>query len=96
MDGLSRMPDPRKRRGFRHSQISLVRGHWGIEANHWTRDAVFGEDKRARRKGSAPVFMALLGNLAIALLRLSGRNQIASSLRYFSWNPSRALSFLGF
>jgi predicted transposase YbfD/YdcC len=76
--------------------LSLVRRHWGIEANHWIRDAVFGEDKSATRKGSAPVFMTLLRNLAIALLRLSGRNQIAGSLRFFSWKPSHAVSFLGF
>ncbi|MHB1764589.1 MAG: ISAs1 family transposase [Gammaproteobacteria bacterium] len=76
--------------------LSLVRKHWGIEAHHWIRDAVFGEDKSATRKGSAPVFMTLLRNLAIALLRLSGRNQIAESLRFFSWKPSRAVSFLGF
>ncbi len=69
--------------------------HWGIEAHHWIRDAVFGEDKSATRKGSAPVFMTLRRNLAIALLRLSGRDQIAGSLRFFSWNPSRAVSFLG-
>ena len=76
--------------------LSLVLRHWGIEVNHWIRDVVFGEDKSATRKGSAPVFMTLLRNLAIALLRLSGRNQIAESLRFFSWNPSRAVSFLGF
>ena len=38
----------------------------------------------------------LLRNLAITLLRLSGREKIAESLRDSSWKPSRALSFLGF
>ncbi|MHB1731193.1 MAG: ISAs1 family transposase [Leptospirillum sp.] len=76
--------------------LSLVRGHWGIESLHWIRDVVFGEDKSTTRKGSAPVFMTLLRNLAIALLRLSGRKKIAESLRHFSWKASRTLSFLGF
>ena len=75
--------------------LSLVRGHWGIESLHWIREVVFGEDKSPTRKGSATVFMTLLRNVAIALLRLSGRKKIGESLRYFSWTPSRALSFLG-
>ncbi len=76
--------------------LSLVRGHWGIESLHWIRDVVFGEDKSTTRKGSAPVFMTLLRNLAIALLRLSGRKKIAESLRHFSWKASLTLSFIGF
>lgn len=76
--------------------LSLVRGHWGIESQHVIRDVVFGEDKSTTRKGSAPVFLTLLRNLVIALLRLSGRKKIAESWRHFSWKASETLSFLGF
>ncbi|MHB8370702.1 MAG: hypothetical protein ACYDBP_13625 [Leptospirales bacterium] len=90
-----RSHQPLSRKGLPGRLLFLVRNHWGIEAHHWIRDAVFGEDKSAARKGSAPGCMTIRRNLAIALLRLSGRDQIAGSLRFFSWKPSRAVSFLG-
>ena len=76
--------------------LSLVRGHGGIESLHWIRDVVFGEDKSPPPKGIRPGILTLLRNLAIALLRLSGRKKIAESWRPFSWKASETLSFLGF
>jgi predicted transposase YbfD/YdcC len=73
----------------------LVRGHWGIEANHWLRDLDWDEDRSQLRRGSAPQIMAGLRNLATGLIRASGRTQIAPTLRWIARNPARALLFLG-
>ncbi|MGH3831557.1 MAG: ISAs1 family transposase [Pseudonocardiaceae bacterium] len=73
----------------------LVRAHWGIEALHHIRDVTYDEDRSQLRKGSAPQVLAGLRNLAIGALRTAGRTNIASSLRWISRNPTRALSILG-
>ncbi|MGH3941946.1 MAG: ISAs1 family transposase [Pseudonocardiaceae bacterium] len=73
----------------------LVRGHWGIEALHHIRDVTYDEDRSPLRTGSAPQILAGLRNLAIGALRTAGRTNIASSLRWISRNPTRALSILG-
>lgn len=72
----------------------LVRDHWGIEVNHWLRDLDWDEDRSQLRRGSAPQVMAGLRNLATGLIRASGRNQIAPTLRWVARNPLRALLFL--
>lgn len=74
---------------------TLVRGHWGIESLHWLRDVVFDEDRSQLRKGSAPQVLAGLHNLAVGVLHAAGRTKIASSLRWVSRNPLRALDILG-
>ncbi|MGH3815003.1 MAG: ISAs1 family transposase, partial [Pseudonocardiaceae bacterium] len=74
---------------------SLVRDHWGIEALHHIRDVTYDEDRSQLRTGSAPQVLAGLRNLAIGALRTAGRTNIASSLRWISRNPTRALSVLG-
>ena len=74
---------------------ALVRGHWGIEALHWIRDVTFDEDRSQLRKGSAPQVLAGLRNLAVGALHAAGRTKIASSLRWVSRDPARALNILG-
>ena len=37
---------------------SLRRGHWGIEAVHYVRDVIFGEDASTVRSGHAPQNLA--------------------------------------
>jgi hypothetical protein len=74
---------------------TFVRDHWGIESLHWIRDVTFDEDHHQLRQGSAPQVLAGLRNLAIGALRTSGRNKIASSLRWISRNPLRVLNVLG-
>ncbi|MCA1673517.1 MAG: ISAs1 family transposase, partial [Actinobacteria bacterium] len=74
---------------------TLVRGHWGIEALHWVRDVTFDEDRSQLRKGSAPQVLAGLRNLAVGALHTAGRTKIASSLRWVSRDPTRALDILG-
>jgi predicted transposase YbfD/YdcC len=73
----------------------LIRGHWGIEALHHIRDVTYDEDRSQLRTGSAPQILAGLRNLAIGALRTAGRTNIASSLRWISRNPTRALFILG-
>lgn len=72
----------------------LVRDHWGIEAMHWLRDTVLGEDHSQLRRGSAPQIMAGLRNLTAGLIHASGRIAIAPTLRWVGRNPIRALQFL--
>lgn len=72
----------------------LVRDHWGIEAMHWIRDTVLGEDHSQLRRGSAPQIMAGLRNLSTGLIHASGRTAIAPTLRWVGRNPIRALQFL--
>ncbi|HET9255672.1 MAG TPA: ISAs1 family transposase [Pseudonocardiaceae bacterium] len=73
----------------------LIRGHWGIEALHHIRDVTYDADRSQLRKGSAPQVLAGLRNLAIGALRTAGRTNIASSLRWISRDPTRALTILG-
>ena len=72
-----------------------IRGHWGIEALHHIRDTTFAEDASQVRTGTAPRAMASLRNLAIAILRLHGRRNIAAALRRNARDATRVLPLLG-
>ena len=76
--------------------LSLWRGHWGIEDRvHWVRDVTFDEDRSQVRSGSAPQVMAAIRNLAISLLRLAGKPNIAAALRRCAAHPEEAFALLG-
>ena len=54
----------------------ILRGHWSIEDRlHWVRDVTYDEDRSQVRTRNGPRVMASLRNLAITILRLTGRNQ---------------------
>jgi predicted transposase YbfD/YdcC len=73
----------------------FVRTHWGIENKiHWVRDVVYGEDTQHAYLGSSAQAMACIRNLAIALLRLSGTDEIKRTLQRISRNPTRILPLL--
>jgi predicted transposase YbfD/YdcC len=72
-----------------------IRGHWGIEALHHVRDTTFAEDACQVRTGNAPRAMASLRNLAIGILRLHGRRNIAAALRRNARDATRLLPLLG-
>jgi predicted transposase YbfD/YdcC len=72
-----------------------VRGHWAIEALHHIRDVTFAEDACQVRTGAAPRAMASLRNLAIGILRLHGRGNIAAALRRNARDATRVLPLLG-
>ena len=73
----------------------LVRGHWSIENSlHYVRDETFGEDRSQIRTGSSPRVFASLRNLAIALFRLSGVENIAKELRSLSRNIEKSVELI--
>ena len=76
--------------------LTLSRGHWGIEnRTHWVRDVTFDEDRCQVRTGSAPQVMAALRNMAISLLRLARKPNIAEALRRNAAHPDEALALVG-
>jgi predicted transposase YbfD/YdcC len=75
--------------------LTFVQQHWAIENKlHWVRDVTFDEDRSQLRVGTSHHLMALLRNLAISLLRISGWVSIASALRFFAAQPHKALALL--
>jgi predicted transposase YbfD/YdcC len=73
----------------------LVRQHWGIEALHWLRDAVYREDHSRARTRSGPRVMAALRNLAIGTLHLAGRRDITEATRWAARVMHRPFQLLG-
>ena len=70
--------------------------HWGIENRaHWVRDVTMDEDRCQVRTGAAPQVMAAFRNLAISLLRLAGKANIAAALRRHAAHPAEALALVG-
>jgi len=71
-------------------------GHWSIEAGHYIRDDIMGEDRSRVRKGAGPQVMATLRNLSIGIIRKSGGTSIAEAIRHFSWeNKNQAIRAMG-
>jgi hypothetical protein len=75
--------------------LRLLRGHWGIENRaHWVRDVTFDEDRCQIRSGAAPQAFAACRNLAIALLRRHGHDNIAEALRTHAGRPRSAVALV--
>ena len=76
--------------------LALVRGHWVIEnSSHWVRDVTYDEDRSQIRSGTAPRMMAILRNLAIAIVRGLGFHNVPQGLRHFARRSRFALAVLG-
>jgi len=76
--------------------LERVRSHWSIEnRSHWVRDVTFDEDRSQVRTGQGPRMMAILRNLAIAIIRLLGFDYLPKGLRYFAQRPRLVLNALG-
>ena len=74
---------------------SMLRGHWSIENGlHYVRDVTYGEDLSRIRSGAGPRVMASLRNLAIAIHRLNGEENIASAARSCCRKSARAFARL--
>jgi len=72
-----------------------LRGHWGIEnRSHWVRDVTFDEDRCQIRTGAAPEAFAACRNLAVALLRRRGEENIAAALRTHAARPHLAVALV--
>lgn len=75
--------------------LRALRGHWGIENRaHWVRDVTFDEDRCQVRSGAAPQAFAACRNLAIALLRRRGHDNIAEALRTYAGRPRDAVALV--
>jgi len=72
--------------------LAFARGHWRIENKlHYVRDVTLDEDRCQVRSGAAPEAFAACRNLAIALLRRRGCNNIAAALRTNARRPAAAV-----
>jgi predicted transposase YbfD/YdcC len=72
-----------------------IRGHWQIEALHHIRDVTYREDHSQARTGNGPQVMAMLRNLAIAIIKAAGAAGIAATNRHYARNAIRPLVTLG-
>lgn len=75
--------------------LSLLRGHWTIEnKSHYVRDVTFSEDASQVRTGNLPQVLAALRNVAIALMRLAGWQNIAAACRFYAAKPRQAIRWV--
>jgi predicted transposase YbfD/YdcC len=72
-----------------------IRGHWQIQALHHIRDVTYDEDHPQVRTGNGPQVMAMLRNLAIAIIKLAATASIAAATRHHARNATRPLATLG-
>lgn len=72
----------------------MIRDHWLIESNHWIRDVAWREDHQHAYNGTAAHTMAILRNLALAILRLTGHGQITRTLQHIAADRTRILPLL--
>jgi len=71
-----------------------VRHHWRIEATHWVRDVVYREDHQHAYTGTGAQAMAMIRNIALAILRLTGHSQITRTLQRIAADRTRILPIL--
>ena len=75
--------------------LRLTREHWGIENRVFhVRDVTMGEDHCRVRKGSAPINLAVLRNIALNLLNWKGAPNKAAALRRHAAHPHEALALI--
>jgi predicted transposase YbfD/YdcC len=61
---------------------AYIRGHWSVENQvHWVRDVTLREDASKVRAGSRPRTLVTLRNLTAGLIRQSGYDSIAATIR---------------
>jgi predicted transposase YbfD/YdcC len=75
--------------------LELVRRHWTIENRlHWRRDVTLGEDRCQVRKGAAPLVLAALNNVVLALFDFLGVANVPQQMRRLDAHPARAVQLL--
>jgi predicted transposase YbfD/YdcC len=75
--------------------LHQARAHWGIEgASHQRRDVTFHEDFCDLRRGHSAHLMAILNNIAIALITRAGFVNAAHARRFFAAQPQDAFNLL--
>jgi hypothetical protein len=74
---------------------TYTRKHWHIENKlHYVRDVTYNEDASQVRTHNGPRIMASFRNLAISILRLTGKTNIAAALRHNARDYIRPLQLL--
>ena len=58
---------------------------------HWRRDVTLGEDHCQVRKGSAPLALAALNNMILALFDFLGVANVPQQMRHLDAQPARAV-----
>lgn len=72
-----------------------IRGHWGIEPMHGILGVVFREDDRRVRAGHAGENLALIGRVAVSLLRRApGKGSAPTKGLKAGWNDEYRLPVL--
>jgi hypothetical protein len=74
--------------------LGLVRHHWRVEVNHQVRDVTWREDHQHAYTGNGPQVMAMIRNLVLAILRLTGHRQITRTLQRNAADRTRILPIL--
>lgn len=72
--------------------LELVQRHWAIENRlHWRRDVTLREDHCQVRKGAAPLVLAALNNVVLALFDFLGVANVPQQMRRLDAQPARAV-----
>ncbi len=72
--------------------LEVVRRHWTIENRlRWRRDVTLGEDHCQVRKGEAPLVLAALNNVVLALFDFLGVRNVAQQMRRLDAHPAQAV-----
>jgi len=75
--------------------LAWVRGHWAIENSlHYRRDVSFQEDAGRTHHWNLAHALAVLNNLALALLLHAGQGSLPRARRFFGAHPDEALRLL--
>lgn len=78
--------------------FQAVRGHWGIENElHWVLDLAFREDESRIRKDHGSENLAVLGHMALNLLKREKRTHVGIKTKRLKapWDENHMLQVLG-
>lgn len=72
--------------------LEVVRRHWTIENRlHWRRDVTLGEDHCQVRKGAAPLVLAALNSLVLAVFDFLEVGNVPQQMRRLDAHPAQAV-----
>ncbi len=72
--------------------LEIIQRHWRIENRlHWRRDVTLGEDHCQVRKGAAPLVLAALNSVVLALFDFLGVRNVPQRMRRLDALPAQAV-----
>ena len=75
--------------------LELVRRHWVRENRlHWRRDVTLGEDHCQVRKGGAPLVLAALNKVVLAVFDFLGVRNVPQQMRRLDAHPGQAVQLV--